>query len=146
MTLKDKLLKLWKFFTTREMILYIAFGVSTTLINLLVFHFSYQSLQWSWQAANILAWVLAVAFAFITNKLWVFESKSMKPAVLLRECAEFFGARLLSLGVDYACLWLLIDCLHWGDIWAKLLDNIFVVIINYALSKLIVFRKKEADK
>lgn len=134
--------KVWRFMTTPEMISYIVFGVLTTVINIAVFQAANKGLNWSWQAANILAWILAVLFAFITNKLCVFKSKSFQATILLKEFAEFIGARLLSLGVDYACLWLLIDVCHWDGLWAKIVDNVLVVIINYALSKLVIFRKK----
>ncbi|WBY64165.1 MAG: GtrA domain-containing protein [Thermocaproicibacter melissae] len=134
--------KLWKFMTTPEMLLYIAFGVMTTLINILAFQLANGPFGWSWQAANIFAWILAVLFAFITNKLFVFKSKSLEPAVLWREFAEFIGARLFSLGVDYLCMWLLIDVLGWNELLSKIADNVIVVIINYVLSKLVIFKKK----
>lgn len=134
--------KLWQFMTTPEMLLYIAFGVMTTLINIGAFQLANGPFGWSWQAANIFAWVLAVIFAFFTNKLFVFRSKSFEPAVLLKEFTGFIGARLLSLGIDYLCMWLLIDVCGWNELLSKIADNIIVVIINYVLSKLIIFKKK----
>ena len=128
--------------TTPEMILYIVFGVCTTLINIVTFQIANGPMRWSWQAANILAWIFAVLFAFITNKLFVFKSKSFAAAVLWKEFVEFIGARLLSLGVDYLCMWLLIDVGHWNGLLSKIVDNVIVIIINYALSKLIIFKKK----
>ncbi len=124
------------------MISYLVFGVLTTLINIGVFQFCNSTLGWSWQAANILAWVLAVLFAFLTNKLLVFRSRSFQAAVFWRELAGFVGARLVSLGVDYACLWLLIEVFFWNGLLSKIVDNVLVVIINYVFSKLIIFRKK----
>lgn len=134
--------KLWRFFTTPEMLLYILFGVLTTVVNIAVFQYTNAVLAWPWKLANALAWVLAVLFAFLTNKLYVFRSKSFTAPVFWREFFGFFGARLLSLGVDYACLWLLIDCWGWDGLWAKIVDNVLVVAINYVLSKLVIFRKK----
>jgi putative flippase GtrA len=134
--------KIWRFFTTPEMLLYILFGVLTTVINVVVFQYANAVLHLSWQVSNAAAWVLAVLFAFITNKLYVFKSKSFTAAVFWREFFGFFGARLLSLGVDYVCLWLLIDLGHWSGLWAKIADNVVVVAINYVLSKLVIFRKK----
>jgi putative flippase GtrA len=138
----DLIKKVWRFLTTPEMILYIVFGVFTTLINIVAFQIANGPLHWSWQMANILAWVLAVAFAFITNKLYVFRSKSLAAAVVLKELIEFVGARLLSLGVDYLCMWILIDVFGWNELLSKIADNVIVVLINYVLSKLIIFRKK----
>ncbi len=134
--------KLWRFFTTPEMLSYLVFGILTTLINIGVFQLCNGVLRWSWQAANIVAWILAVLFAFLTNKLYVFKSKSFRAGVFWRELAEFTGARLLSLGVDYACLWLLIEVCGWNKLLSKVADNVVVVVINYVFSKLIIFRKK----
>ncbi|MCI1965622.1 MAG: GtrA family protein [Oscillospiraceae bacterium] len=136
------LLKLWRFLTSPEMILYLIFGVLTTVINIAVFQVCYGTLLWSWQSANALAWILAVAFAFIANKLWVFRSSSFRANVFWRELLGFVAVRLFSLGVDYACMWLLIDLLAWNGLAAKIVDNVIVVIINYVLSKLFIFRKK----
>lgn len=135
-------LKLWRFLTSPEMILYLIFGVLTTVINIAVFEFCYSALRWPWQAANALAWILAVAFAFITNKVWVFRSRSFQASVFWRELFAFVTARLFSLGVDYACMWLLIDLLAWNSLAAKAVDNVIVIAINYILSKLVIFRKK----
>lgn len=134
--------KVWRFLTTPEMILYILFGIGTTLINIAAFQLANGPLRWSWQAANIFAWVLAVAFAFVTNKLYVFRSKSFAAAVVWKELLAFLGARLLSLGVDYLCMWLLIDVCGWKELLAKIADNVIVIVINYALSKLVIFKKK----
>lgn len=138
----DRIKKLWHFLTSPEMLLYLLFGVLTTVINIAVFERCYYALHWPWQLANALAWVLAVAFAFVTNKLWVFRSKSFRPDVFWRELAGFAVARLFSLGVDYACMWLLIDVLQWNELLAKTVDNVLVIAINYILSKLVIFRKK----
>lgn len=137
-----RLKKLWRFLTSPEMILYLVFGVLTTVINICVFEVCYSVLGWPWQAANALAWILAVVFAFFTNKVWVFRSRSFQARVFWRELLGFLAARLLSLGVDYACLWLLIDILLWNGLLAKITDNVIVVAINYLLSKLVIFRKK----
>jgi len=138
----NRLLKLWRFLTSPEIILYLIFGVLTTVINIVVFEVCYKHLGWPWQSANALAWILAVAFAFITNKLWVFRSSSFQADVLWRELLGFLAARLFSLGVDYACMWLFIDMLAWNSLAAKCVDNVIVIAINYVLSKLVIFRKK----
>jgi putative flippase GtrA len=137
----DKLKKLLHFLTTPEMILYIVFGVATTVINILVCGLCYDILHWNILAANTVAWILAVIFAFITNKLYVFQSKSFEKSLFLRELVTFMGARLLSLGVDSLGMWLLVEQLG-GNVWiAKVLMNVIVIIMNYVLSKLIIFKK-----
>lgn len=138
----DKLKKLWRFFTSPEMISYIVFGVLTTAVNIVSFGFFRTVLHWDLLAANTLAWILSVAFAFITNKLIVFKSKSFETKLFLRELVTFFGARLLSLGVDTLGMLLLVNVLAWNDWIAKIIMNIIVIIINYVLSKLIIFKSK----
>jgi putative flippase GtrA len=138
----NKLKRLWRYFTSPEMILYIVFGIGTTVINIAAFAVCLHLLRWTWPASNAAAWILSVLFAFITNKLYVFKSKSFSACILWRELAGFIGARLLSLGVDYLCLYFMITLAGLNELFAKILDNVIVVIINYALSKFIIFRKK----
>lgn len=138
----DKIKKLWRFLTSRETMLYIVFGVLTTVINVAVCGLCYERLHWNILVANIVAWVLSVAFAFVTNKLYVFQSKSFAASVLWRELAGFIGARLLSLAVDEYGMWLLVDAALWNVWVAKILVNVVVVVINYVLSKLVIFKKK----
>ncbi|HIS78353.1 MAG TPA: GtrA family protein [Candidatus Caccousia stercoris] len=140
--LKDAIKKLWRFCTTPEMISYLVFGVLTTVVNIAVFSVCHDSLQWSWEVSNLLAWLLAVIFAFFTNKLFVFRSKSFAMKLFLFELVSFFGARLLSLGVDMAGMWLCLDVIQMHSLLAKIIVNFFVILINYILSKLIIFSKK----
>ena len=137
----DQLKKLWRFLTTPEMILYIVFGVGTTIINILVCGLCYDILHWDILVANTTAWILSVIFAFITNKLYVFKSKSFEAKLFWREFFTFIIARVLSLGVDSLGMWLLVEQ-YGGNVWiAKVLMNVIVVIINYVLSKRIIFKK-----
>ena len=141
--MKDLICKVWRFCTTPEMISYLVFGVLTTVVNVGMFSLCHDVWQWGWALSNLLAWVLAVVFAFLTNKLFVFRSKSFAPRVFLFELVSFVGARLLSLGVDMAGMWLLIDVLAFSSILSKVIVNVLVVIINYVLSKLLIFKKKK---
>ena len=124
------------------MIFYIIFGVLTTIVNIAVFALLNSVLHWDWSVSNLLAWVIGVIFAFLTNKLFVFKSKSWEIKLVLREVASFTAARLLSLGVDMLGMWLLIDCWHANSLLSKVIMNVIVVIINYVFSKLIIFKKK----
>ena len=139
----EKLKKLWRFLTTPEMISYLIFGVLTTLINILLGGLLYDFLRWNLYAANTLAWIASVAFAFVTNKLYVFRSKSMEKSILLRELSSFVGARLFSLGVDTLGMGLLVDLWGWNFWIAKIIMNVIVVVINYVLSKLVIFNHKK---
>jgi putative flippase GtrA len=138
----EKIKKLWKFFTSPEMLSYLFFGVCTTVINIVVFWLMADVFQCAWEPSNLLAWILSVAFAFITNKLFVFKSRGATPKKLLWEILTFVGARLLSLGVDMGTMWLLLEVLHTSNLTAKIISNILVIIINYVLSKLVIFKKK----
>jgi putative flippase GtrA len=141
----EKLKKLWRFLTTPEMISYIVFGVLTTVVNIVSYGLLRPVIHWNSQwdvlTANTIAWILSVAFAFITNKLYVFQSKSFAAGLLMRELASFVGARLFSLAVDSLGMYLMVTALSWNDWIAKIIMNVIVVIINYVLSKWFIFKK-----
>ena len=139
----ERLKKIVRFLTTPEMLLYIFFGVLTTVVNILSFGLLRDVLRWQLLTANTLAWVLSVAFAFLTNKVFVFRSKSFASKQVLRELTSFVGARLFSLAVDTAGMWLLVDVLTWNDWLAKILMNVIVIVINYVFSKLFIFRRPQ---
>lgn len=139
----ERLKKIVRFLTTPEMLLYIFFGVLTTVVNILSFGLLRDVLRWQLLTANTLAWVFSVAFAFLTNKVFVFRSKSFAARQVLRELTSFVGARLFSLAVDTAGMWLLVDVLTWNDWLAKILMNVIVVVINYVFSKLFIFKRPQ---
>lgn len=90
--------------------------------------------------STIIAWVLAVFFAFVTNKLWVFDSKYFSAEVLKHELPTFFGARIATGLLDVGIMFLAVDVLHWNSTVWKLISNVLVIIINYIASKLIIFK------
>ena len=139
----EKLKKIWRFLTAPEMLLYILFGILPTAVNILSFGLLRDVLQWQLLTANTLAWVLSVAFAFLTNKVFVFRSKSFAAKLVLRELVSFVGARLFSLAVDTAGMWLLVDVLTWNDWLAKVLMNVIVIVLNYVFSKLFIFKRPQ---
>lgn len=142
--MKAALKKLFHAFFTKEMLAYIFFGICTTLVNIIVFQVCTALLRWNWALSNILAWILSVLFAFFTNKLFVFQSKDSGLKRFLWETVTFFGARILSLGVDMVGMWLLLDLLHVNSLLSKILVNIVVIVVNYILSKYVIFRKKSS--
>ena len=124
----------------KEPIAYIFFGVLTTLVNVVVYYFCAEVLQIYYLIANVIAWVASVLFAFLTNKLWVFESKSWALSLVLKEGAGFFLARVATGVVDMVLMWLVVDGeLLSGELVAKILVNIVVIILNYIASKLWIF-------
>ena len=126
----------------KETLLYLIFGGLTTLINIVCYWALSSPLGIDFMVANALAWAISVLFAFVTNKLFVFESKSLAPVLLAREFVLFVGARLFSGAMDMGIMYLFIDVLQFNDMLIKVLSNILVIIVNYILSKLIIFRKK----
>ena len=127
----------------KELILYVFFGVLTTLVNLVCYWLLTAPLKVQYQVASVISWIVAVLFAYIVNKLFVFESRGMKPALLMKEMGLFFGARLSSLLLfDLAGLALCVEVFHINDFLAKLLMNVLVVIYNYIASKLVIFQKR----
>lgn len=119
-----------------EVLSYLFFGGCTTLINIITF-WLLRLLKIGVYASNVVAWIVSVLFAFITNKLFVFESKGNA----LKEGISFFIFRLLSLVFDMGIMYLLVDVFNWNDLLSKVLANIFVIIINYVFSKIFIFKK-----
>lgn len=130
----------------KEIILYIVFGVLTTVINIVVYQLLFNIMK-EVIVPTTIGWVLSVLFAFITNKLFVFESKSFKAGTLIREILTFFAARLASYFIDLGIVWLTVEYLGWDyailgfQVW-KIISNVIVIIVNYVLSKLVIFKKK----
>lgn len=127
------------FIKYKEFIMYLVFGVLTTLVNIIVYYVSAKIFLINYQISNVLAWILSVTFAFITNKLYVFESKDNDK--LLKEAISFYSLRLFSLGIDIAIMYIMVSILNINDMVSKIISNIVVIIINYITSKLITFRK-----
>lgn len=141
----------------KEILLYLIFGVLTTLVNLFTFWaFTKIFGEGLYLLNNAIAWVAGVVFAFVTNKLFVFDSKSWSAKIAGREFTEFVGARLFSFGVEEGGMWLFIDILGFGEksltvlgitvtgqISAKILLAVIVVILNYFFSKFIIFKKSK---
>lgn len=129
----------------RDEILYLVFGVLTTIVNYVVYIPCYNLLHLTGAVSNGIAWVAAVAFAFLTNKPFVFKSHDWSANVLFPELGKFLGCRIGSGLLETAIIFLTVDCLTWNGNWMKLFTNVMVVFLNYFGSKLLVFRKKQAD-
>lgn len=140
-----------------EVLMYLFFGVMTTVVNFAVFWLCGRitdsetvlfgigsfSLKWVY-VANSIAWICSVLFAFVTNKLFVFESKTNEKAAVARELFSFFGARILSfLLFDVLVFALLLEVFGINEYVVKIIISVFIVVFNYVASKLVVFRKKK---
>ncbi len=138
--LYDKCMELYRKY--KETILYLVFGGLTTLINIVTYWLLTKPLGIDFMVSNAIAWAVSVLFAFVTNKLFVFESKGLNAALVVKELVLFVGARLFSGALDMGIMYLFIDILHFNDLLIKVLSNVIVIIVNYVLSKLIIFKKK----
>ena len=123
-----------------SIIMYIVFGVLTTLVNIVTYNVLYYGCHVSNVASNIAGWVLSVAFAFVTNKIWVFESKTTGAKDLFREAVSFTMGRLATGVMDLGIMYLMVDVMTQNAFIWKIISNVIVVILNYVISKLWVFK------
>lgn len=125
----------------RETVSYLIFGVLTTLVNFVLYYaLLYFSVHYLW--AQVIAWVGAVLFAYITNKRFVFESRVSGFFPILCEASSFVLSRLFSGAIETLLLYLMVDLLTISDTIAKIPVAVLTVILNYVTGKLLVFRKK----
>lgn len=121
----------------RELIMYVFFGVLTGVVNLGVYFLFSHVLGVYYLFSNVVAWFLSVLFAYVTNRIWVFESNSNN---ILKEVFLFFSCRSFSGLVDIGLLYFFVDILNIGDYISKIIVQIIVVILNYLFSKLLIFK------
>lgn len=136
----------------KEVVNYLIFGVLTTVVSLaikylLLFTILDASDAFELQIAVITSWIVACLFAYITNRIWVFESKSKD---IMKELVKFFTARLATLGMEMLIMFVFVTLFKlnsdtWVIIWT-LVSQVLIIIGNYILSKLIVFRNKEKEE
>lgn len=133
----------------KEMIMYLIFGVATTVVNWVVYGALMQIPSMSMTIANAIAWAAAVLFAFVTNKWFVFESKTLEPASLVKEFGMFVGSRVLTGIIEIAGLPILYYLGMNQSIFgvegfaAKIVVSVVVIILNYVFSKILVFKDKK---
>ena len=125
-----------------DVLTYLIFGVLTTAVNYLVYLPCHNWLRLSAGVSNVIAWVVAVAFAFLTNKPFVFKSRDWSAKVLFPELMGFVGCRIGSGFLETLILFVAVDCFHEDGNWVKLIASILVIVLNYFGSKLLVFREK----
>ena len=125
-----------------DILAYLVFGVLTTVVNYLVYLPCYNLLGLPAVVSNVIAWVVAVAFTYVTNKPFVFRSHDWSAKTVVPELTKFVGTRVASGGMESAIIWIAVDLLGGnGNLW-KLVTSVLVVILNYVGSKLLVFRNK----
>lgn len=128
----------------KESIMYIVFGVLTVLINIISYIALTRIFEINYMTSNALAWIIAVLFAYITNKFFVFESNSVNLAFLIKEFSAFVSCRLFSGLMEMVLMYVMIDMMCINDFLVKVFTNVLVVVLNYILSKLIIFKKQQS--
>ena len=126
----------------KDIIPYGIFGVLTTLVNVIVYWTSARLLGLGVMPSTVIAWILAVLFAYITNRKWVFHSTAVTAAEIRKEIISFFVCRLATGVLDWACMFIFVDLLRLYDVAIKVLANILVIILNYVASRLVIFKNK----
>lgn len=126
-----------------DIISYLIFGVLTTVVNYLVYMPCYNLLGFSAAVSNVIAWAVSVAFAYVTNKPFVFQSHDWSLNVVLPELTKFVACRLGSGAFETVVLFVTVDLLSWSGNIMKLIMSVLVVILNYVGSKLLVFTKQK---
>lgn len=129
----------------KAIILYLFFGACSTCINFFAYYLCYNVGKCSNLLSTAVAWLAAVLFAYVTNKLWVFESKSFDGKTLLREVVSFFSCRIATGVLDMIIMYIAVDRLAKNELLWKLLSNLIVIVLNYAASKLVIFKSGQSD-
>lgn len=134
-----KLIKKYK-----ETISYLIFGILSTIVNIATYVFFSRIIKINFMISNIIAWFVAVIFAYITNKFFVFESKNINIKFILKEITSFMSLRILSGLTELILMYIMINIMLINDFIVKIITNIVVVILNFIFSKLIIFKNKKA--
>ncbi|MBR0427973.1 MAG: GtrA family protein [Clostridia bacterium] len=127
----------------KEGMRYLIFGALTTIVNIIAYAVLYYLFHISNAVSNILAWIIGATFAYITNKLYVFNSKVNTKKELLKELVYFYGCRLLTLAIDEGIMIVAVDKLGWNALLMKIIANIIVIILNFVFSKILIFKKQD---
>lgn len=124
-----------------DVLVYLFFGVLTTAVNYIVYLPCYNLFHLSAAVSNAIAWVAAVAFAYVTNKPFVFKSHDWSARTVIPELTKFVGSRVVSGVLETGIIFVTVDLLQWNGNIMKLITSILVVVFNYVASRLLVFKK-----
>ncbi len=139
-----KLLRIYDIFSRyREIIMYLIFGSLTFLINVASYILFYSGCKMHELLANVLSWIIAVLFAYITNKKYVFKSKAKSFNDIFFELCTFCGGRLFTLAFEELHMFIFVTYLAYNSVLMKIIAQFIVIILNYIISKMFVFKNKE---
>lgn len=133
----NNLIKLYKKY--EETIMYLIMGALTTIVNIVSYYIFTRLFKIDYQVSNVMSWVVAVLFAFITNKIYVFKSKGD----IKSEFIEFIKYRVGTLVLEVILFKVMLDMLNINDLIVKIVINIIVIVLNYIFSKLFIFKEKK---
>lgn len=125
----------------KDIIPYLFFGVCTTLVNVIVYWACSHLFELNTMISTVIAWMVAVFFAYITNKKWVFRSTATSCLEIVKEIICFFGCRIATGIIDWLCMYFFVVVLVFDDLVVKVFANILVIVLNYVASRVFVFRK-----
>lgn len=134
--------KIWRKLISREVISYLIFGVLTTLVNW-IFYGSMVKTGIDYRIATAAAWVVSVLFAYVVNKIFVFQSYDMHLNYMIKEVISFTACRVLSGVMELVLMVIMVSWLNMDEYVSKVLVSVVVVVANYVFSKLFIFRKSE---
>lgn len=125
----------------QDILLYGIFGVLTTVVNIISYWIFAHPLGMDTMVSTVLAWILSVCFAYVTNRKWVFHSTASTAKEYIKEIVSFFSCRIATGVLDWVCMFVFVTTLlAFNDMLIKTLSNILVIILNYVASKLIIFK------
>lgn len=125
----------------KEVLMYILFGGLAFVLNMVLYAIFAEKMQINELISNIICWVICVLFQFFTNRTWVFEAKVNSAAEFIKQMTSFFGGRLFTLVVEEIMLAVFITWLGFNGMVIKLIAQFVVIVLNYIISKLVVFKK-----
>ena len=134
--------KIWDKVMNREVISYLIFGVLTTLVNWVVYA-AMVKVHIDYRIATAAAWAVSVLFAFIVNKIFVFQSYNLRPAYVMKEITSFVACRAVSGVMEMVFMIVMVSWIHMDEYISKIAVSVIVVIVNSVFSKLFIFRKSE---
>lgn len=124
----------------KEILLYLFFGGLTFLVSISSYALFNIRIGWNALTANIASWILAVAFAYVTNRTWVFESSTDRGSNLIKEITGFVGGRIATLVIEELILFIFIAEFEMNSVLVKIVAQVVVIALNYVISKMIVFK------
>ena len=130
----------------KEILLYLFFGGLTFIVSIATYAIFNVSMGINELIANVMSWVLAVLFAFATNRVWVFQAPTHTITEFLRQMLSFFGGRVVTLVIEEIILLIFITWLGFNSMVVKVIAQVIVIVLNYVISKFFVFSEKKSPK